>query len=65
MYQIERRGYCDGYKSRDVDGKLLGDEDVEGVYEDGWFWEGMLEELMMELDVEDIFKWWKQYSLVS
>jgi len=62
MYQIERRGHRDGYKSRDVDGKLLGDEDAEGAHEDGWFWEGMPEELTTELDVEDILKRWKQHS---
>lgn len=65
MYQIERRGHRDGYKSRDVDGKLLGDEDAEGAHEDGWFWEGMPEELTTELDVEDILKRWKQHSPVS
>ncbi|KAH8179976.1 pyroglutamyl peptidase domain-containing protein [Sarocladium implicatum] len=62
IYQIERRGHRDGYKSKDVDGKMLGDQDEEGNHVEGWYWEGMPEELQTELDIEDILKRWREHS---
>lgn len=62
VYRIERRGHRDGYKSKDVDGEKLGDQDEEGVHEEGWYWEGMPEELQTELDVDDILQRWQSHS---
>jgi hypothetical protein len=65
MYQIERRGHRDGYKSRDVDGELLGDQDLAGQHEEGWYWEDMPEELTSEFDMEDVLARWKHHSPVG
>lgn len=64
MYKIERRGHRTGYKSKDVDGKLLADED-EGRLGEDWIWHGLPDELLSDLDVEDILMRWQSHSPVS
>lgn len=57
-YSVERRAHRDGYKFRDVDGNLLGDEERRAREGDGWVWAGAPEELLTDLDVDDIYKRW-------
>lgn len=64
FYQIERRGHRQGYTSRDVDGRMLEDEEPAG-HGSGWLWYGCPEELETELDMVDVLKRWKGLSPVS
>ena len=64
MWQIERRGHRQGYKSKDVDGKLLDDE-AEGGHSSEWVWYGCPDELETELDTVDVMKRWQASSPVS
>ncbi|KXJ91966.1 hypothetical protein Micbo1qcDRAFT_162031 [Microdochium bolleyi] len=58
MYQIERRGHRDGYRLRDVDGNLLGDEERHETQGDRWVWHGVPHELLTDLDIEGVYKRW-------
>ena len=63
-YQIERRGHRQGYKSKDVDGETLADED-EGGHGNDWVWYGCPDELETELDMADVLGRWQALSPVS
>jgi pyroglutamyl-peptidase len=63
-YSIERRGHRDGYKFRDVDDNLLGDEERREREGGKWIWDGVPEELLTDLDIEDIYKRWLARSPV-
>ncbi|KAL6869319.1 hypothetical protein ACO1O0_000644 [Amphichorda felina] len=60
-YQIERRGHRQGYKSKDVDGKMLADED-EGGHGSEWVWYGCPDELESDLDMVDVLGRWQGLS---
>ncbi|CAJ2513411.1 Uu.00g015300.m01.CDS01 [Anthostomella pinea] len=62
VYQLERRGHRDGYDKRDVDGRLLGDEERRRDQGDDWVWAGVPEELLTDLDVEDVHRRWVERS---
>lgn len=64
QYKIERRAHRTGYKSKDVDGKLLADEN-EGRLGEDWIWHGLPDELLSDLDVEDVLMRWQSHSPVS
>lgn len=63
-YQIERRGHRQGYRSKDVDGKMLADED-EGGHGSEWVWYGCPDELESDLDMVDVLGRWQGLSPVS
>lgn len=62
-YRIERRGHRSGYKSPDVDGEMLTDEDPANRGP-GWIWHGLPDELETELDMPDVLARWQKYSPV-
>ena len=64
FYQIERRGHRTGYKSLDVDGEKLEDEE-EGNRGENWIWHGLPDEIETELDLQDILGRWQGHSSVS
>ncbi|EKD20593.1 pyroglutamyl peptidase type [Drepanopeziza brunnea f. sp. 'multigermtubi' MB_m1] len=59
FYSVERRGHRDGYTIKDVDHELLGDEERRKREGDGWVWNGMPEELLSSIDVDDVWKRWR------
>ncbi|KYK58182.1 pyroglutamyl peptidase type I [Drechmeria coniospora] len=61
FYQIERRAHRTGYKSKDVDGALLEDEE-EGGHDQDWIWHGLPDEITTELDLDDVLGRWKEHS---
>ncbi|KAJ3565134.1 hypothetical protein NP233_g7828 [Leucocoprinus birnbaumii] len=61
IYQIERRGHRTGYKSIDVDGEILEDEQ-EGMRGEDWIWYGLPDEIETELDLNDVLERWKGHS---
>lgn len=63
FYQIERKGHRQGYKSKDVDGEKLADED-EGGHGNDWVWYGCPDELETELDMVDVLGRWQAFSPV-
>lgn len=65
VYQIERRGHRDGYRLRDVDGNMLGDEERQRVEGDRWVWHGVPQELLTDLDIEGVYRRWVARSPVS
>lgn len=65
MYQLERRGHRDGYRLRDVDGKLLGDDERHAEQGEDWIWHGVPHELLTDLDVDAVYKRWVERSPVS
>lgn len=65
VYQIERRGHRDGYRLRDVDGNLLGDEERHRAEGDRWIWHGVPHELLTDLDIEGVYRRWVARSPVS
>lgn len=65
MYQLERRGHRDGYRLRDVDGKLLGDDERHAEQGEDWIWHGVPHELLTDLDVDAVYKRWAERSPVS
>lgn len=62
-YQIERRGHRTGYRSRDVDGNMLEDEDAAKRGSD-WVWYGLPDEIETDLDMPDILDRWIGHSPV-
>lgn len=64
QYAIERRGHRTGYKSLDVDGEALEDEQ-EGQHGDDWIWNGLPDELLTNLDLDDVFMRWQSHCPVS
>lgn len=64
VYSIERRGHRDGYGSRDVDGKLLGDERRHEEEGEKWIWHGVPHELLSDFDIDDVHRRWVQRSPV-
>jgi pyroglutamyl-peptidase len=61
FYQIENRGHRQGYKSPDVDGKLLADERTGGHGQD-WIWHDCPEEITTDLHMPDVLARWKKHS---
>ena len=64
-YGIERLAHRTGYKSPDVDGRLLEDEDADGGHGPGWVWRGLPDELHTDLDMPDVLARWRKLSPVS
>ncbi|KAK7951475.1 uncharacterized protein PG986_007203, partial [Apiospora aurea] len=62
-YQVERRAHRDGYLIKDVDGQFLEDDRRrrEAGGDKGWIWEGLPQELLSDLDVNDIHKRWAEH----
>ncbi|KAL2060202.1 hypothetical protein VTL71DRAFT_9597 [Oculimacula yallundae] len=58
-YSVERRGHRDGYNMKDVDNKLLDDEERRKAEGENWIWNGMPEELLSSVDVDDVWKRWR------
>jgi len=58
MYQLERRAHRDGYRLRDVDGNMLGDDERHAEQGENWIWHGVPHELLTDLDVEAVYKRW-------
>ena len=58
FYSIERRGHRDGYVMRDVDNELLGDTERK-ERGDVCEWDGMPEEILSDLNIDDIWKRWR------
>lgn len=63
FYSLERRGHRDGYLSKDVDGKLLGEDEGDG--HGTWKREGLPEEIETDVDLDDVWRRWKQALPVS
>lgn len=61
FYQIENRGHRQGYRSPDVDGKLLEDE-RQGGHGPDWIWHECPEEITTELHMPDVLARWKKQS---
>lgn len=64
IYQLERRAHRDGYKLKDVDGELLGDEERREKEGENWVWEGLPEEIQTDVDVETVLGRWRELSPV-
>ena len=62
FYKLERRAHRRGYKSLDVDGKLLDDGD-DG--DKDWLWDGLPDELLSDLDIDDVCARWQGFSSVG
>ncbi|KAK7757808.1 hypothetical protein SLS62_000186 [Diatrype stigma] len=62
VYNLERLAHRDGYRLRDVDGNLLGDEERRKREGEDWAWHGVPSELTTELDIEEIYKTWVERS---
>ncbi|PBP17641.1 pyroglutamyl peptidase type [Diplocarpon rosae] len=58
FYSVERSGHRDGYTLRDVDHVLLGDEERRKLEGDDWIWNGMPEELLTSVDIDDVWHRW-------
>ncbi|KAH8675354.1 putative pyroglutamyl peptidase type I [Xylariales sp. PMI_506] len=58
VYSVERRAHRDGYRHKDVDGNLLGDEKRHEEQGDDWIWHGVPDEILSDLDIDDIYKRW-------
>lgn len=65
VYNLERLGHRDGYRLKDVDGNLLGDEERREREGEDWVWHDVPSELTTELDIEEIYKNWVERSPVS
>lgn len=65
FYQIERRAHRRGYKSLDVDGKLLADGPEGRPDDKDWIWYDMPDEILSELDIDNVLKRWQGHSPVS
>lgn len=65
QYSLEYRAHRDGYKLKDVDGEVLGDEERRALEGEKWVWAGCPEELFTDVDVEDVLGRWKTYTAVS
>lgn len=63
FYSLERRGHRDGYLNKDVDGKLYGDDEADG--HGTWKREGLPEEIETDVDLDDVWRRWKQALPVS
>ena len=57
-YSVERRGHRDGYVMRDVDDELLGDTEKKEAGEP-WAWEGLPEEILSDINIDDIWRRWR------
>jgi pyroglutamyl-peptidase len=64
-YSVERRGHRDGYYGRDVDNEFLGDEGRREKEGKDWVWEGMPEEILSDVDVDDVWRRWRVALPVS
>ncbi len=62
-YMLERRAHRTGYKSPDVDGEMLEDEN-EGMHGDDWVWSGLPDEIISDIDVSDVHRRWVGHSSV-
>ncbi|KAI1350132.1 putative pyroglutamyl peptidase type I [Xylaria sp. FL0043] len=62
VYSIERRGHRDGYRSKDVDGKLLEDEKAHEEMGERWIWHGVPHELLTDFDIDDVHRKWVRRS---
>ncbi|KAH7026525.1 uncharacterized protein B0I36DRAFT_159582 [Microdochium trichocladiopsis] len=62
MYQLERRAHRDGYRLRDVDGNLLGDDERHSAEGERWIWHGLPHEILTDLDIERVYKRWVERS---
>jgi len=58
-YSVERRGHRDGYNMKDVDGELLRDAERRKVEGENWIWDGLPEEILSDMDVDDIWQRWR------
>lgn len=65
VYSIERRGHREGYGAKDVDGKLLKDEERHSEQGDRWIWHGVPHELLTDFDIDDVHRRWADRSPVS
>ncbi|KAK4171856.1 putative peptidase [Triangularia setosa] len=62
-YSIERRGHKSGYDMGDVDGKPLAELDDEMARNNVPHpWEGLPEELLSDLEMEDVLERWRRHS---
>ncbi|RYP54911.1 hypothetical protein DL768_000475 [Monosporascus sp. mg162] len=62
VYAIERLAHRDGYKIKDVDGNLLGDEERHRQEGEMWIWHDMPQEITTDLDIDDVYKIWVERS---
>jgi pyroglutamyl-peptidase len=58
-YSVERRAHRDGYGMKDVDNQLLGDFERRKEEGKDWIWDGLPEELLSSVDVDDVWKRWR------
>lgn len=63
-YVLESRAHRTGYKTKDVDGETLEDEN-EGMHGEDWVWYGLPDELPSDLDISDVHRRWAGHSSVS
>ncbi|GJN68623.1 hypothetical protein PLICBS_002666 [Purpureocillium lilacinum] len=61
VYKVERRGHRTGYKSPDVDGEKLIDEE-DGRHGEDWIWHGLPDEIETDLDLENVLERWQGHS---
>jgi pyroglutamyl-peptidase len=59
FYSVERRGHRDGYVMRDVDNEFLGDAERRKQEGEKWIWNGLPEELLSSVAIDDVWRRWR------
>ncbi|TVY83506.1 Pyroglutamyl-peptidase [Lachnellula suecica] len=59
FYSVERRGHKDGYLMRDVDNEFLADAERRKEEQEKWIWDGLPEELLSSLNIDDVWRRWR------
>jgi len=58
-YSVERRGHRDGYIMADVDHEFLGDNERRKIQGKDWIWDGLPEEIMTDMNIDDVSIRWR------
>jgi len=56
---VERRGHRDGYVMKDVDEQFLGDTERRKLEGEDWVWNGLPEEILSSLNIDDVWRRWR------
>jgi pyrrolidone-carboxylate peptidase len=59
FYSVERRGHRDGYFMKDVNEELLADVERRKMGGDNWIWNGLPEEILSDMNIDDIWRRWR------
>lgn len=58
-YSVERRGHRDGYGAADVGHEFLGDADRQKAEGTDWIWNGLPEEILSDMNIDDVWVRWR------